>query len=131
MTKECCWGHKRWCNLHGHIWFKSSSAETCNFVTQQWAWVYKREFGGDMRRLCYISSARLAAPHLQATSSLTQRQEPKRPEHARVQGGPMQLKCGEGGHIEKAGPRVETTSTLCLISAEVQFKCRRSGAKVV
>ena len=46
----------------------------------------------------------------------------------------MQLKCGAwvGAWIEKAGPRVETEqrSTLCLISpAEVQFKCRRTGAK--
>ena len=74
---------------------------------------------------------KIALPHLQATSSLTQRLGPKRPEHARVQGGPMQLKCGGGreggGYIEKAGPRVETTSStllsdclLCVLS-QVQW----------
>ena len=97
----------------------------------QWAYGPRK---GCLHEICgaYATFARQDWPtSLASNIQPYAKARPKRLEHARVQGGPMQLKCGEGGHIEKAGPRVETTSTLCLISAEVQFKCRRSGAKVV
>ena len=84
---------------------------------------------------------KIGQPHLQATSSLTQRQEPKRPEHARVQGGPMQLKCygGAGGGYWKSGAKGRNHSALCalrwsvsyLTAKEQQFKCRRTGTKAV